>query len=120
VVQCDLTKTKPVTAVKRFTITSKSNRFLSGGEIQRLLQESEKQVTSPWLLPPVTLALNTGMRQGELLATKWENVSFERAVVSILQSKTLRPKSQPADHGRLELAQGKPLRRLPVYVAVGR
>jgi len=92
-VEWDLTKANPATAVKRFTITSERTRFLSGGEIQRLLQESEKQVTSPWLLPLVTLALNTGMRQGELLAMKWENVSFERAVISIVQSKTLRPKS---------------------------
>ncbi len=83
----------PATAVKRFTITSERTRFLSGGEIHKLLQECEKPVTSPWLLPLVTLALNTGMRQGELLAMTWENVDFERAVISIVQSKTLRPKS---------------------------
>jgi integrase len=92
-VEWDPTKANPATAVKRFTITSERTRFLSGGEIQRLLQECEKQVTSPWLLPLVTLAVNTGMRQGELLAMKWENVDFECAVISIVQSKTLRPKS---------------------------
>lgn len=43
----DLTKANPATAVKRFTITSERTRFLSGGEIQRLLRESEKQITSP-------------------------------------------------------------------------
>jgi integrase len=61
-VESDLTKSNPATALKRFTITSEHTRFLSGSEIQRLLQECEKQVTSPWLLPLVTLALNTGMR----------------------------------------------------------
>jgi integrase len=40
---------------------------LTQDEIKALLSECEKQVTSPWLLPLVTLALNTGMRQGELL-----------------------------------------------------
>ena len=92
-VEWDLTKANPATLVKRFTITSERTRFLNRDEIQRLLQECEKQVTSPWLLSLVTLALNTGMRQGELLAMKWENVNFERAMISIVQSKTLRPKS---------------------------
>jgi len=40
----------------------------------------------------VTLALN-GSWQGELLAMKWENVNLERGVISIIQTKTLRPKS---------------------------
>jgi len=99
-VEWDLTKGNPATAVKRFTITSERTRFLNREEIQRLLQECEKQVTSPWLLPLVTLALNTGMRQGELLNAGWENVDLERGVITIVQSKTLRPKSiainQPA------------------------
>jgi site-specific recombinase XerD len=64
-VEWDLTKANPASTVKRFTITSERIRFLKREEIQRLLQVSEKQVTSPWLLPLVTLALNTGMRQGE-------------------------------------------------------
>jgi integrase len=49
--------------------------------------------TSPWLLPLVTLALNTGSRQGELLNLKWEDVNFERGVISVMQTKTLRRKS---------------------------
>src|SRR5258706_10397466 len=42
-VEWDLTKANPATAVKRFTITSERTRFLSGGEIHKLLQECEKQ-----------------------------------------------------------------------------
>ena len=53
-------------------------RFLTEYEIQVLLEKCENQVTSPWLLPLVTLALNTGMRQGELLKLKWENLDLER------------------------------------------
>src|SRR5215510_12381343 len=75
-VEWDLTKANPATAVKRFAITSERTRFLSRDEIQGLLKECEKQVTSPWLLPLVTLALSTGMRQGELLSLKWENVNL--------------------------------------------
>ena len=41
----------------------------------------------------VTLALNTGMRQGELLKLKWENVDVERGSITIIQGKTLRRKT---------------------------
>lgn len=71
-VEWDLVKSNPATSVKRFSVTSERTRFLTQDEIKRLLEECEKQVTSPWLLPLVTLALNTGMRQGELLKLKWK------------------------------------------------
>jgi integrase len=83
----------PATSVKRFGVTSERTRFLTQDKIKSLLAECEKQVTSPWLLPLVTLALNTGMRQGELLKLKWENVDMERGSITILQSKTLRRKT---------------------------
>jgi len=92
-VEWDLVKSNPATLVKRFAVTSERTRFLTLDEIQNLLEKCEEQVTSPWLLPLVTLALNTGMRQGELLKLKWENVDFERASITIIQGKTLRRKT---------------------------
>ena len=92
-VEWDLLKSNPATSVKRFSVTSERTRFLSHDEIKNLLAECEKQVTSPWLLPLVTLALNTGMRQGELLKLKWENVDVERGSITIIQGKTLRRKT---------------------------
>jgi integrase len=65
-----LIKTNPATGVKRFTVVSERTRFLTGEEVQNLLSKCEADITSPWLLPLVTLALNTGMRQGELLNLK--------------------------------------------------
>lgn len=59
-VEWDLLKTNPAISVKRFSVTSERTRFLSHDEIKRLLAECEKQMTSPWLLPLVTLVLNTG------------------------------------------------------------
>ena len=92
-VEWDLVKSNPATSVKRFTVNSERTRFLTQHEIQTLLETCEKQITSPWLLPLVTLALNTGMRQGELLRLKWENVDLERGSITIIQSKTLRRKT---------------------------
>ncbi len=92
-VEWDLVKSNPATLVKRFTVNSERTRFLSQDEIQTLLETCEKQITSPWLLPLVTLALNTGMRKGELLRLKWENLDLERGSITIIQSKTLRRKT---------------------------
>src|SRR5262245_19191443 len=88
-----LIKTNPATGVKRFTVVSERTRFLTGEEVQNLLTKCESDITSPWLLPLVTLALNTGMRQGELLNLKWEGVNFERGVISVMQTKTMRRKT---------------------------
>ena len=75
-VEWDLLKSNPATSVKRFAVTSERTRFLTEYEIHVLLEKCENQVTSPWLLPLVTLALNTGMRQGELLKLKWEQLGL--------------------------------------------
>jgi len=89
-VEWDLAKSNPATLVKRFPVTSERTRFLTHDEIRSLLEECEKQVTSPWLLALVILALNTGMRQGDLLRLKWENVDSERGLITFIQRKTLR------------------------------
>jgi integrase len=88
-----LIKTNPATGVKRFTVISERTRFLTGEEVQNLLSKCEANVTSPWLFSLVNLALNTGMRQGELLNLRWEGVNFERGVISVMQTKTMRRKT---------------------------
>ena len=75
-VEWGMTLTNPASAVKRFPVNDQKTRFLTGDEIQAILKTCESQITSPWLLPLVTLALNTGMRQGELLNLKWEAVNL--------------------------------------------
>jgi integrase len=92
-VEWDLAKSNPATSVKRFSVTSERTRFLTEQEIKVLLEECEKLVTSPWLLPLVTLALHTGMRQGELLKLKWQNIDLDRGSITIVQGKTLRRKT---------------------------
>src|SRR5262249_22968125 len=75
-IEWGMTTTNPATAVKRFPINDQRTRFLTEAEIQKLLLACEKEITSPWLLPLVTLALNTGMRQGELLNFTCDGVSL--------------------------------------------
>jgi integrase len=54
-------------------------RFLTGDEVARLMKAS----AGTWYAPLFALALATGARRGELLALKWEDVDFPRALLSI-------------------------------------
>ena len=58
-------------------------RYLSPDEVQRLLAECR----NPLLKAVVTVALNTGMRQGEILGLKWENVDLRNGFILIGHSK---------------------------------
>ena len=51
-------------------------RFLMPDEIQILLSNCPAHIK-----PIVTLAVHTGMRKGELLGLKWEQVNFEQGII---------------------------------------
>jgi integrase len=46
------------------------------------------RTSAPHLIPIIVLALDTGMRRGELLNQKWEDVDFDRKAVFVTHSKT--------------------------------
>lgn len=53
------------------------NRLLKADEEARLLDELKPRGRrSPWMVPLVTLALETAMRRGELLALRWEHIDL--------------------------------------------
>src|SRR5689334_23960024 len=47
------------------------------------------------LRPIVVVALQTGMRQGEILGLKWEHVDFDRKTIYLAHTKTGRPRRIP-------------------------
>jgi integrase len=55
---------------------------LTAEESERLL-ESIKDTRTYW---PVMLVLATGMRRGEVLASRWKNVDLDRGVLRVVQS----------------------------------
>lgn len=57
-------------------------RFLSDEEIERLLSHCDNH-----LYPIVFTALNTGMRRGEILNLKWENVDFRTGFIYLERTK---------------------------------
>lgn len=63
----------PVTGVPMPSLRQGRDRRLADGEEERLLTAC-RAGGSYWLAPMVTLALETAMRQGEMLALQWPNI----------------------------------------------
>lgn len=61
-------------------------RFLNLDEIQSLLKACHESSNST-LLPIVTLALTTGMRQGEILNLQWKDIDLKNRFITILETK---------------------------------
>ena len=86
-------------------------RFLSKHEIKTLLEK-----TDPRLYPILVCAIMTGMRRGEILGLRWENVSLEHNTIYILQSKSGKPREIPlAPKLRDVLLSLEPISQGPVF-----
>jgi integrase len=72
----------PVKIVRRPSAPSGRKRRLKEGEEQRLLQATERG-RNRYLKPLIVLAIETGMRRGELLALRWEHVDLDRRVAHL-------------------------------------
>jgi integrase len=69
--------TNPCTLVRRPPQGRPRDRRLQGDEEQRLLAAC-RNARNRWLVHFVALAIETGMRRGELLGLLWDNVDLER------------------------------------------
>lgn len=61
-------------------------RFLSEDE-RPLLLEACKRSEAPYLYPVVVLALSTGMRQGEIMNLEWKDIDFNKARITLWETK---------------------------------
>lgn len=69
--------------------THKEMRFLNQAEVKNLLQTAKRVEERNYAL--YFLAIVTGMRQGELLGLKWENVDLEKGILNVKFSLTRLP-----------------------------
>lgn len=78
-VEWEMVEEEALKRVRRVKLLEENNRrlrYLSKEECQRLLGECSKH-----LRPIVVTALNTGMRRGEILTLKWDNVDLKHGFV---------------------------------------
>lgn len=80
--------------VKRPRVDDRRERRLQPGEWQRLLDVIDNQRT-PMMRPLLTLALETGMRRGELLAMQWQHVDIDRCTVLLPRTKNGHARTVP-------------------------
>ena len=72
----------PVIRVRKERVNNKLERWLTLNEEKKLL------IASPlWLREIITFAIQTGLRQGEILRLKWSQINFERKTLLITEQK---------------------------------
>ena len=78
--------TNPVTQIRKPTLPEGRDRRLQDGEEDRLMNGCLAS-RSPWLAPIVVIALETGMRLGEIMSLRWSYVDLENQVARLTDTK---------------------------------
>lgn len=83
-------KNNPIREVKFFKVDNARIRYLSKEEIIRLCEQCKG-----YLFPIVFTALNTGMRRGEILTLKWNDVNMDQKIIYVRNTKNQEMKEIP-------------------------
>jgi integrase len=76
------TAENPAKKVKLLRENNQRLRYLTSPEAELLID-----VAAPHLKPILVIALNTGMRKGEILNLKWEDIDFKRRIIFVKDTK---------------------------------
>lgn len=80
----------PMRKVSMEAVHNQVDRWLTEAEEARLLAAAPA-----WLKELIVFALNTGMRQGEILALNWTDVDFTRGTLVVMKSKNHERRTLP-------------------------
>ncbi len=80
-------------------------RRIEPGELERLLA---CRTRTPWLIPLATLAIETGMRRGELLALRWPDIDLDARLAHIAITKNGHSRTIPLTLGAVEILRALP------------
>lgn len=92
----------PFEKVRIERVNNKIERWLTKEEEKRLLDAS-----LPWLKDIIIFALNTGMRQAEILSLKWTEVDLFRRIVVALETKNKEKRTIPINQTVFEFLKVK-------------
>ncbi len=91
-------KDNPVSRVPREKEDNERDRWLTRDEVDILLGNSPV-----WLHDIISFALNTGLRQDELLSLEWNRVNLFRKTILIQRTKNGKPKTLPLNMVALDV-----------------
>lgn len=107
----------PVKRIRKPKLGTSRDRRVAETEIAILL-EGAKQSRNPHLEPSIVLAIETGMRRGELLAMRWEHLDLNQRILLIPMTKNGHPRRIPlttkATETLLTLREGGATSPLPI------
>ena len=83
-------ESSPLKNVKKFKKPNSKDRILNVGEMKRLINAADNH-----LEPILIIALNTGMRKGEILSLKWENIKLSKRCIHLEDSKAGKSRDVP-------------------------
>ena len=89
---------KPFSKMPYEKENNERDRWLTEDEEKSLLENS-----SEWLREIVVFALNTGLRQGELLSLEWNRVDLFRRTILIHKTKNGKPKTVPLNKNAMDV-----------------
>ena len=85
----------PVSLISKPVPPRSRNRRLQEGELQRIEAAAANDPRRDYLPPLVTMAVETGMRKGELLALKWTDINLSHCLASVREAKNGCPRTVP-------------------------
>lgn len=83
------------------------NRRIQGDEEERLLMAARKN-RSPWIYPSIVIALETGMRMGEILALRWEHVNLNKRITHLPDTKNNHARDVPLSSRAVSVLKSLP------------
>jgi len=95
----------PVSNVRKPRLPPGRDRRLAGDEEQRLLERAEYPMHEL-----IVLALETGMRQGELMALTWPNVDLKRRIATLADTKSGDGRTVPQSRRAVKTIRSLPRR----------
>jgi len=93
--------TNPMISVSKLKESGGRNRILSKEKCDHLFASCAMSKNASLLLI-VTLAITTGMRQGEILNLTWKDVDLNQGNISLKETKNSKPRSVPIARSALE------------------
>lgn len=98
----------PVLKIKKPPPGKARERRLEIGEEERLLAACNASKTAPWLGAAVGLAIETGMRAGEILSIRWPQVKLKERAISLDKTKNGDSRIVPLSRGAVKILEDLP------------